>query len=204
MMLLNLQELVLPVSIGPGIMKLGTDGLPVQRGIDTARRDGGTAVWCHNRWGFEHIPNWVLGRLDAQNIFDGGAHGSYKDSFYRFLNAGLRVPFSTGTDWFIYDFARVFVPVADDKLTANRGSSRCRPVEVTSRTDRCWSSPLRENQREIRSGWSSPEGSKLQPKAWGGSTFDNWSWFEMEKSSRLLTAKVWVSILRPRPAGRSI
>lgn len=116
-MLLNLRQLVLPVSIGPGIMKVGTDGLPVQRGIDTARGDGGTAIWCHNRWGYEHIPNWVLGRLDAQNIFDGGAHGSYKDSFYRFLNAGLRVPFSTGTDWFIYDFARVYAPVAGE-LTA--------------------------------------------------------------------------------------
>jgi hypothetical protein len=112
-MLLNLRKLVLPVSIGPGIMKVGTDGLPVQRGIDTARRDGATAIWCHNRWGLEHIPNWVLGRLDAQNIFDGGAHGSYKDSFYRFLNAGFRVPFSTGTDWFIYDFARVYAPVSE-------------------------------------------------------------------------------------------
>ncbi|MFN0050640.1 MAG: CehA/McbA family metallohydrolase [Planctomycetales bacterium] len=117
-MLLNLQQLVQPVSIGPGITKQGTDGLPVQRGIDAARRQGATAVWCHNNWGLEHIPNWVTGRLDAQNIFDGGSHGSYQDSFYRLLSAGFRVPFSTGTDWFLYDFSRVYVPVEGPLTTA--------------------------------------------------------------------------------------
>lgn len=115
-MLLDIKQLVQPVSIGPGIMKMGTDGLPIQRGLELARRDGATAIWCHNNWGFENIPNWVTGRLDAQNIFDGGEHGSYKDSFYRYLNAGLRVPFSTGTDWFMYDFARVYV-TADKPLS---------------------------------------------------------------------------------------
>ncbi|MBI3467300.1 MAG: CehA/McbA family metallohydrolase [Planctomycetes bacterium] len=108
-MLLDIQKLVQPVSIGPGIMKQGTDGIPMQRGIDTARGDGATVLWCHNNWGMEDVPNWVSGRLDAQNIFDGGTHGSYKDSFYRYLNAGLRVPFSTGTDWFLYDFSRAYV-----------------------------------------------------------------------------------------------
>lgn len=117
-MLLDIQKLVQPVSIGPGITKEGSDGLPVQRGIDTARRDGGTTVWCHNNWGMERLPNWFTGRLHAQNIFDGGTHGSYKDSFYRCLNAGLKVPFSTGTDWFIYDFSRVYVPVAGAGTTS--------------------------------------------------------------------------------------
>lgn len=110
-MLLNLPELVLPVSLGPGIMKQGSDGIPIQRGIDQARKAGATAVWCHNHWGLENLSNWVAGRLDAQNIFDGGEHGSYEDSFYRYLNAGLQVPFSTGTDWFLYDFSRVYVPL---------------------------------------------------------------------------------------------
>lgn len=111
-MLLDIPDLVLPVSIGPGIMRMGTDGLPIQRGIDQARRGGATAIWCHNLWGYENVPNWVAGKLDAQNIFDGGAHGSYEDSFYRYLNAGLKTPFSTGTDWFLYDFSRVYVPVS--------------------------------------------------------------------------------------------
>lgn len=109
-MLLNIPELIQPVSIGPGITKKGTDGLPLRFGIEQARAFGSTIIWCHNAWGLEDIPNWVMGRLHANNIFDGGTHGSYKHSFYRYLNAGLRVPFSTGTDWFMYDFSRVYVP----------------------------------------------------------------------------------------------
>src|SRR5262245_40630426 len=118
-MFLNLRQLILPVSIGPGIMLKGHDGLPLQRGIDTARRGGATAIWCHNEWGMEAIPNWFTGRVDAQNIFDGGIRSSYKDSFYRYLNAGIAVPFSTGTDWFMYDFSRVYVRV-EGELTAAR------------------------------------------------------------------------------------
>ena len=118
-MLLDIKKLIQPVSIGPGIMKIGTDGLPLQRGIDTARRDGATVVWCHNDWGMEQVPNWVTGRVNAHNIFDGGTHGSFKNSFYRYLNAGIRVPLSTGTDWFMYDFSRVYVPV-EGKLTVKK------------------------------------------------------------------------------------
>lgn len=115
-MLLDLQKLIQPVSIGPGITKTGTDGTPLQRGIDQARRDGATIIWCHNEWGFERVANLVTGRLDAQNIFDGSVRSSYKDSFYRCLNAGMKVPFSTGTDWFMYDFSRTYVKV-DGPLT---------------------------------------------------------------------------------------
>jgi hypothetical protein len=109
-MFLNLRRLIRPVSLGPGIMKEGTDGTPLQRGIDEARKQGATVLWCHNTFGLEDIPNWITGRPHAQNIFDGepSTHGNYKDTFYRYLNAGLRVPFSTGTDWFIYDFSRVY------------------------------------------------------------------------------------------------
>jgi hypothetical protein len=117
-MFLNLTQLVQPASIGPGIMLAGNDGLPLARGIDTARRDGATAVWCHNEWGFEALPNWFSGRIDAQNIFDGSTRSSYKDSFYRYLNAGLRVSFSTGTDWFIYDFSRAYVQLDGELSTA--------------------------------------------------------------------------------------
>jgi hypothetical protein len=113
-MLLNLQKLIHPVSIGPGIMAEGTDGRPLRAGIEAARKDGATAIWCHNTFGYEDLPNWAAGRLHAQNIFDGGDHGSYRDTYYRYLNLGWRVPFSTGTDWFLYDFSRVYVPVADE------------------------------------------------------------------------------------------
>lgn len=118
-MLLDIVKLIRPVSIGPGIMREGDDGLTLRRGIKEARKDGATVVWCHNTFGFEDIPNWMEGLLHAQNIFDGGNHGSYKDTFYRYLNLGMHVPFSTGTDWGIYDFSRVYVPV-EGKLTSEQ------------------------------------------------------------------------------------
>lgn len=110
-MFLDITKLIEPVSIGPGIMKSGNDGIPLQRGIRTAQTDGATVIWCHNDYGMEDVPNWMAKTLDAQNIFDGGEHGSYDRTFYRYLNLGLEVPFSTGTDWFVYDFSRVYVPM---------------------------------------------------------------------------------------------
>ena len=128
-MLLNIPELVYPVSIGPGISKVGTDGIPIKRGIERAREMGGTVIWCHNKWGLEDIPNWLSGRLHANNIFDGGTHGSYRHSFYRYWDIGLRVPVSTGTDWFIYDFSRVYAKT-DQNVTPEEwlkylADSRC-------------------------------------------------------------------------------
>ncbi len=113
-MLLDIAKLIRPVSIGPGIMRSGTDSTTLQQGILEAHRDGATVVWCHNSFGFEDIPNWVGGHLDAQNIFDGGSRDSYDASFYRYLNLGMKIPFSTGTDWFIEDFNRVYVPLSGE------------------------------------------------------------------------------------------
>jgi hypothetical protein len=112
-MFLNLPRLVRPASIGRGIMKEGPDWPPLRRGVQTARDSGASVVWCHNTFGHEDVPNWVAGLVHAHNIFDGGNHGGYEDTYYRFLNAGLRVPFSTGTDWFIYDFSRVHARVQE-------------------------------------------------------------------------------------------
>ena len=106
---LDIRRLIEPVSIGPGLMKEGTDGIPLQRGIRQARAEGATVIWAHNRFGHEDLPNWIGGLLHAQNIFDGGSEGDYADTFYRYLDVGMKVPFSTGTDWFIYDFARAYV-----------------------------------------------------------------------------------------------
>ncbi len=108
-LLLDIPYVIHPVSIGPGITQQGPDAPPLQQGIDKARSLGGKVIWAHNLFGFEDIPNWVTGRVHANNIFDGSIRGSFKDTYYRYLNIGLRVPFSTGTDWFIYDFSRVYV-----------------------------------------------------------------------------------------------
>ncbi len=115
-MLLNIKNLIRPVSIGPGITGTGTDGIPLQQGIDEAHRQGGTAIWCHNDFGLERVVNFVLGKVDAQNIFDGLSledYPQFEDTFYHYLNAGLKVPFSTGTDWFLFDLARAYTRVAE-------------------------------------------------------------------------------------------
>ncbi|MFL2871572.1 MAG: CehA/McbA family metallohydrolase [Pirellulaceae bacterium] len=127
-MLLDIPELIRPVSIGPGIMRSGSDGLPVQKGILKARNDGGTVIWCHNDFGLEDIANWTLGFIHAQNIFDGGSVGSYDATFYRYLNVGMQVPFSTGTDWFIYDYSRAYVPVRG-RVTSNKWLTALRKGE---------------------------------------------------------------------------
>jgi hypothetical protein len=112
-LLLNLREPIRPASLGPGITRQGTDGTPLKMGIEHGRSLGGAVIWAHNNWGLEDIPNWVMGRIDAMNAFDGDdstvAMRTYQRAFYRYLNAGMRVPFSTGTDWFMYDFSRVYV-----------------------------------------------------------------------------------------------
>ncbi|MCA9004388.1 MAG: CehA/McbA family metallohydrolase, partial [Planctomycetaceae bacterium] len=48
------------------------------------------------------------GKVHAVNIFYCVTRSSFKDSYYQYLNAGFKIPFSTGTDWFQYDFSRVY------------------------------------------------------------------------------------------------
>ena len=108
-MLLGIRELIRPVSIGRQIEGEGSDGVPLQKGILEAKRQGGTSIWCHNQYGWEDVPNFIAGNLDALNMYDGGPERSAYDTWYQYLNAGLRVPISTGTDWFMYDLARVYV-----------------------------------------------------------------------------------------------
>jgi hypothetical protein len=110
-MFLDIDKLIRPVSIGPGIMGEGTDSPSLRFAIDKAHGDGATVVWCHNAFGMQDVPEWLAGTLHAHNIFDGGNKGTYEDTYYRVMNIGLRIPFSTGTDWFIFDFSRVFVEV---------------------------------------------------------------------------------------------
>jgi hypothetical protein len=107
-MFLDIKELVRPVSLGPGITGAGDDDRALQPGMEAARKQGGTVLWCHNNSGHESLPSVLAGRFDALNVFDGSRGGRYEDSYYRYLNIGLRLPISTGTDWFLYDFSRVY------------------------------------------------------------------------------------------------
>ena len=188
-MLLNILKRIEPVSIGPGIMKEGTDGIPLQRGIRTAREDGATVIWCHNTFGHEDIPNWVAGLVHAQNIFDGGDHGSYEDTFYRYLNVGMKVPFSTGTDWFIYDFSRVYVPIAGE-LTSKKWLAELAAgksyitngvfLELTAD-----GKPIGETIAARRRATSCESPARRS----AATTFGRWSWFTMAASIHSVAAQ---------------
>jgi hypothetical protein len=110
-MFLDIQKLVRPVSMGPGITGGGDDDRPLKTGMEEARGQGGAILWCHNTFGHEGVPSALAGRFDALNVFDGSRGDRYEDMYYRCLNIGLRLPLSTGTDWFLYDFSRVYARV---------------------------------------------------------------------------------------------
>jgi hypothetical protein len=118
-MFLNIKELVKPVSIGPGITGGGHDDPALRPGIDNARKQGGTVIWCHNTNGYEDVPSALAGRLDALNVFDGSRTGPYEENYYRYLNIGLKMPISTGTDWFMYDMSRVYAEVKGELTVAS-------------------------------------------------------------------------------------
>lgn len=128
-MFLDIKRLVKPVSLGSGITGGGDDDRPLRPQIDDARDQGGTVLWCHNAWGFENVSETLAGRIDALNVFDGTRTGTYEDSYYRFLNVGMRLPISTGTDWFMYDFSRVYAKVPGEltipKWLAALKAGRC-------------------------------------------------------------------------------
>ena len=50
----------------------------------------------------------ALGKLDAFNLFDPNWMDVEYDIYYRMLNAGIRLPASTGSDWFICSANRVY------------------------------------------------------------------------------------------------
>jgi hypothetical protein len=135
-MFLNIKSLVKPVSLGPGLTGGGFDDRPLRPGIDEARKQGATVIWCHNTFGFEDVVNALGGRLHALNVFDGSRLGSYEDNYYRYLNLGMQMPISTGTDWFLYDFSRVYarvpgklsIPAWLEALNAGRGVATNGPL----------------------------------------------------------------------------
>jgi hypothetical protein len=125
-LLLDLQRPAGPVSIGPVLAGSEHDAPGLAAGIADARAQQGSVIWAHGNQGFEDLPSWLLGRVDAQNLFDGSApdetlrgdHATFARVYYPLLDLGLAPPFSTGTDWFIGDLARVYVPLAGERTTA--------------------------------------------------------------------------------------
>lgn len=122
-LLLGLEQVLSPLSLGPSLTGAGTDGTPLRSVILAGKEAGATTVWAHNAYGKEHLVSWALGGLDALNLFDGLHRGDYDTIFYRLLNAGFRVPIATGTDWFVGDLSRVYARLdsADVAATGDDG-----------------------------------------------------------------------------------
>jgi hypothetical protein len=114
---MNLPHVVEPVSTGV-LSRAARSYTPEGKAPDfptvsmlaaEARRLGGLTLWCHNGGGMEMAVAVALGHVDAFNVADG--QEAIYERYYRLLDCGIRLPLSTGTDWWIYDHNRVFAAV---------------------------------------------------------------------------------------------
>ena len=122
-MLLSLRNVVEPVSRGMLIDAFDPDYPPLSYACDDTHRQGGFVIWCHNGSGMEAPVAAALGKVDAFNLFDPNWADAEYDIYYRMLNAGIRLPASTGSDWFICSANRVYAETGrpfdyDDWVTA--------------------------------------------------------------------------------------
>ena len=109
-MFLNIRNLVQPVSRGHTLTaQFDPDYPPLCFCCDETRDQGGIVIWCHNGRGMEAPVAAVLGKLDAFNMFDPFWMDPEYDLWYKLLNCGIRLPASTGTDWFVCTNNRVYV-----------------------------------------------------------------------------------------------
>jgi hypothetical protein len=108
-MFLKIQDVVEPLSRGYLVDDTDPDYPPLCYACDDAHRQGGLAIWCHNGLGMEAPVAAALGKLDAFNLFDAYWRDPEYDFWYGMLNCGIRLPASTGSDWFICSAHRVYV-----------------------------------------------------------------------------------------------
>ena len=113
-MLLRIKNQVDPVSRGDLVTDFDPDYPPLCYACDDAKRQGGIVLWCHNGWGMEAPVAAALGKLDAFNLFDPYWHGLEYDIWYLLLNCGIRLPASTGSDWFVCSNNRVYVQTSGE------------------------------------------------------------------------------------------
>ena len=107
-MLLRLKDAVEPVSRGYLVDETDPDYPPLCYACDETHRQGGVVIWCHNGRGMEAPVAAVLGKLDAFNLFDPFWTDPEYDIWYAMLNCGLKLPASTGSDWFLCSGNRVY------------------------------------------------------------------------------------------------
>ena len=107
-MLLSIRNVVEPVSRGMLVDAFDPDYPPLSHACDDTHRQDGIVIWCHNGNGMEAPVAAALGKVDAFNLFDPNWMDAEYDIYYRMLNAGIRLPASTGSDWFICSANRVY------------------------------------------------------------------------------------------------
>ena len=107
-MLLNIRNVVDPLSRGLLVDRFEPDYPPLTYACDDARRQGGLVIWCHNGQGMEAPVAAALGKLHAFNLFDPHWVDVEYDIYYQMLNCGFRMPASTGSDWFVSSANRVY------------------------------------------------------------------------------------------------
>jgi hypothetical protein len=110
-MLVNIARVVEPLSRGVLVDDADPDYPPLIDACDEARSQGGVVLWCHNAQGMEAPVAAALGRLDGINLFDPYWMDPEYGIWYQLLNCGLRLPASTGSDWFVCSSNRVYVDV---------------------------------------------------------------------------------------------
>jgi len=113
-MLVNLRELVEPISRGILVDSSNPDYPPLVDACDNAHDQGGITLWCHNGLGIEAPVAAILGRVDAMNMFDPYWMEPEFDIWYQLLNCGVKLPISTGSDWFICSSNRVYVDTGNE------------------------------------------------------------------------------------------
>jgi hypothetical protein len=107
-MLLNIRNIVEPLSRGVLVDAFDPDYPPLSYACDDTRRQGGIVIWCHNGQGMEAPVAAALGKVDAINLFDPHWSDPEYQLWYRMLNCGIRLPASTGSDWFVCSANRVY------------------------------------------------------------------------------------------------
>jgi len=129
--LLDLEELIEPISSGALGELAGADYPPNAFVLDAAMALGATTVGAHfgnfmteeapiqTRWpstGFEMPVDVALGRIHLAEIY--GNAGS-RDVWYKLLNCGFDLAATAGPDWAIKDTPRSYVYLGDKPLTLN-------------------------------------------------------------------------------------
>lgn len=110
-MLINIQQVVEPISRGLLVDDSSPDYPPLVDACDAARAQDGLVLWCHNGNGMEAPVAAALGRLDGLNLFDPYWMDPEYELWYGLLNCGIQLPASTGSDWFVCSSNRVYVDV---------------------------------------------------------------------------------------------